>query len=91
VGFVDVAPRKSVYVAKMNARTFKEIFDLRVALECMAVELALAGAIVGLPALQPWFGTASLSPGEFFLAWPFALGLVLMDEARRWLIRRGTS
>jgi sodium/potassium-transporting ATPase subunit alpha len=67
------------------------LFSNRWLLVGMAVELALAGAIVGLPALQPWFGTASLSPGEFFLAWPFALGLVLMDEARRWLIRRGTS
>lgn len=41
VGFVKVAPRKSVYVANMNARAFKDVFDLRVALECLAVELAL--------------------------------------------------
>ena len=39
-GFVTVEPRKGVYVAPMNHDTAKEIFDLRIALECMAVELA---------------------------------------------------
>lgn len=48
IGFLKVAPRKSVYVAKMDARTFKDIFDLRVALECMAVELALPNLPVSL-------------------------------------------
>ncbi len=55
----------------------------------IAVELALAATIVEVPALQFWFGTASLSLKEFFLAWPFAIGLVLMDEVRRWMIRTG--
>jgi DNA-binding GntR family transcriptional regulator len=41
IGFIKVAPRKSIYVATLDARTFKDIFDLRIALECMAVELAL--------------------------------------------------
>jgi sodium/potassium-transporting ATPase subunit alpha len=54
----------------------------------IVVELALAAAIVGVPMLQPWFGTASLSLYEFFLAWPFAVGLILMDELRRWMIRQ---
>lgn len=57
----------------------------------MVVELALAAAIVGLPILQPWFGTTSLTFREFFLAWPFALGLILLDEMRRWLLRRRQS
>lgn len=39
-GFVTIEPRKGVYVAPMNLETLKEIFDLRIALECMAVELA---------------------------------------------------
>ncbi len=67
------------------------LFSNRWLLVGIAVELALAAAIVGIPALQPWFGTASLTLGEFFLAWPFALGLVLMDELRRWIIRRGSA
>jgi sodium/potassium-transporting ATPase subunit alpha len=57
----------------------------------IVVELALAAAIIGIPLLQPWFGTASLSLREFFLAWPFALGLILLDELRRWLVRWQTS
>jgi sodium/potassium-transporting ATPase subunit alpha len=67
------------------------LFSNRWLLVGIAVELALAAAIVSIPALQPWFGTASLTLGEFFLAWPFALGLVLMDELRRWIIRRGSA
>ena len=39
-GFVTIEPRKGVYVASMNDETLREIFDLRIALECMAVELA---------------------------------------------------
>ena len=53
----------------------------------IAAELSLAVAITGIPALQPWFGTASLSLYEFFIAWPFAVGLVCMDEVRRWMLR----
>ena len=64
------------------------LFSNRWLLAGIAVELTLAAAIVGVPALQPWFGTASLSFREFFMAWPFVLGLVLMDELRRWMIRR---
>ena len=64
------------------------LFCNRWLLAGFALELALAAAIVGLPALQYWFGTASLSLKEFFLAWPFAVGLVLMDELRRWMIRK---
>jgi sodium/potassium-transporting ATPase subunit alpha len=54
----------------------------------IATELTLATAIVSLPLLQPWFGTASLSFYEFTLAWPFAAGLLLIDELRRWSIRK---
>ncbi|SNB46029.1 HAD-IC family P-type ATPase [Geobacter sp. DSM 9736] len=54
----------------------------------LGVGLLLAGTIVGLDALHPIFGNASLSLHEFFLAWPFAVALVLLDEARRWIIRQ---
>ena len=39
-GFVKVEPRKGVYVAPMNVETIVEIFDLRIGLECIAIELA---------------------------------------------------
>jgi DNA-binding GntR family transcriptional regulator len=40
IGFVKVAPRRGVYVSKIDQHTFKETFDVRIALECMATELA---------------------------------------------------
>jgi DNA-binding GntR family transcriptional regulator len=39
-GFVTVEARKGIYVAPMDAGAVSEIFDLRIALECMAVERA---------------------------------------------------
>lgn len=39
-GFVNVEPRKGVYVARMGVETIREIFDLRIGLECIAIELA---------------------------------------------------
>jgi DNA-binding GntR family transcriptional regulator len=46
-GFVTVEPRKGVYVAPMNLKTLREIFELRMALECMAIELATSRADAG--------------------------------------------
>jgi DNA-binding GntR family transcriptional regulator len=43
-GFVTVEPRKGVYVAPINLKTLQEIFELRIALECMAIELATTRA-----------------------------------------------
>ncbi|NLF77968.1 MAG: GntR family transcriptional regulator [Chloroflexi bacterium] len=40
IGFVKIVPRRGVYVAQIDQHTFKEIFDVRIALECMATELA---------------------------------------------------
>jgi DNA-binding GntR family transcriptional regulator len=39
-GFLTVSPRKGVFVSPMNLRAFQEIFEVRIALECVAVELA---------------------------------------------------
>jgi DNA-binding GntR family transcriptional regulator len=41
-GFLTVAPRRGVYVAAPDQQQFKEIFDLRIALECLAIESAIA-------------------------------------------------
>jgi DNA-binding GntR family transcriptional regulator len=41
-GLVKVAPRRGVYVSTLDQRTFKHVFDLRIALECLAVESATA-------------------------------------------------
>jgi DNA-binding GntR family transcriptional regulator len=39
-GLVRVAPRRGVYVSTLDQRTFKHVFDLRIALECLAIESA---------------------------------------------------
>ena len=46
-GFVTVEPRKGVYVAEINLKTLREIFELRIALECMAIELATSRGDAG--------------------------------------------
>lgn len=40
-GFVEVFPRRGAFVAKIDAQAVKEIFELRVALECLAVQLSI--------------------------------------------------
>jgi DNA-binding GntR family transcriptional regulator len=40
VGFVTVQPRRGIYVAELDADAFRDIFELRIALECLAVETA---------------------------------------------------
>lgn len=40
-GFVIIAPRKSIVVSKLDQKAFKNVFDLRIALECLAVELSI--------------------------------------------------
>ena len=39
-GFVIVEARKGVFVAPLDAKAVSEIFDLRIALECIAIERA---------------------------------------------------
>jgi DNA-binding GntR family transcriptional regulator len=39
-GLVEVSPRRGVFVAKINRQVLKEIFEIRMALECKAVQLA---------------------------------------------------
>ena len=46
-GFVTVEPRKGVFVAEINQKTLQEIFELRIALECTAIELATSRADAG--------------------------------------------
>jgi DNA-binding GntR family transcriptional regulator len=39
-GFLKVSPRRGVYVAEFDHKDFKDMFDLRIALECLAIESA---------------------------------------------------
>lgn len=40
-GFVTIHPRKYVVVSELDKKAFKDVFDLRIALECLAVELSI--------------------------------------------------
>lgn len=40
VGLIEVSPRRGVFVATPSRKMFRDIFHLRIALECMAVQLA---------------------------------------------------
>jgi DNA-binding GntR family transcriptional regulator len=39
-GFVEVRPRRTVRVVKLDKQAIRDLFDIRIALECMAVESA---------------------------------------------------
>ncbi|MFC1996153.1 GntR family transcriptional regulator [Chloroflexota bacterium] len=41
-GFLIVAPRRGVFVSKFDQTRFKNILDIRSALECLAIELSIA-------------------------------------------------
>ena len=55
------------------------------------VELGLVAAISHISFLQPFFGTAPIGWFEVSLALPFAAAILLGDEFRRWMIRRGNG
>jgi len=54
----------------------------------IASELALIAALVYTPWGQALFGTAALPAAAWLAMLPFALLLLLLEEARKWLVRR---
>lgn len=57
----------------------------------IVTELALVAAVSHVAWLQLFFGTAPIGWFELSLGVPFAILILLGDELRRWLIRRGNS
>ncbi len=55
----------------------------------IAFELCLLAAISYIPAFNTFFGTAPLEPWQLLLSVPFALTILIGDEVRRVLVRRG--
>jgi magnesium-transporting ATPase (P-type) len=64
------------------------IFGNRLLLWGIAFEVVLAAAIVYTPPGQEIFGTAPLDVGIWLFMLPFALVLLLLEEARKWVVRR---
>ncbi|MFT6916396.1 MAG: sodium/potassium-transporting ATPase subunit alpha [Motiliproteus sp.] len=54
----------------------------------IAVELILLGMISYIPAFNIFFGTAPLQGWQLALSVPFAVLILLLDELRRYLVRR---
>jgi DNA-binding GntR family transcriptional regulator len=50
-GYVTIAPRRGVYVSSIDLERLRDIFELRIALECHAIELAAARAPDGVAAV----------------------------------------
>ena len=64
------------------------MFSNKPLLAAIAVALAFAAALVYLPALHGFFGTAALTPGQLATVAPFPFIVWGADEIRRTLIRR---
>jgi calcium-translocating P-type ATPase len=64
------------------------VFTNRLLLAGIAVALAFAAALVYLPALHGFFGTAALSPGQVATVAPYPFIVWGADEIRRWIVRR---
>jgi magnesium-transporting ATPase (P-type) len=64
------------------------VFTNRPLLAGIAVALAFAAALIYVPVLQAFFGTAALTPAQLAIVAPFPIIVWGADETRRWLIRR---
>jgi len=61
----------------------------RLVLLGIATELTLLALIAYVPACNTFFGTAPLAPWQLALSIPFAILILVGDELRRLLVRRG--
>jgi magnesium-transporting ATPase (P-type) len=64
------------------------VFANRFLLGGIAVSLAFAAALIYVPALNSFFGTAPLAPDQLAIVVPFPFIVWAADEIRRWVLRR---
>ena len=64
------------------------IFSNRLILGGIAIELGLIVAIVYTPMGQTLFGTAPIGTAVWLFVIPFALGMLVLEEVRKWGLRR---
>jgi len=57
----------------------------------VATELLLLALIAYVPAFNTFFNTAPLEPWQLMLSVPFAILILVGDEGRRYLLRRGNA
>ena len=57
----------------------------------VGTELLLLALIAYVPAFNTFFGTAPLEPWQLLLSVPFAFAILIGDELRRYMLRRGNN
>ncbi|MGV9611686.1 cation-translocating P-type ATPase [Nocardia xishanensis] len=80
----------TAFAARTDRASLRSIGVLsnRLLLWGIAFELALAGVIIYLPAMQSLLGTAALTPAMLAFTLPYPFIVWGADELRRWLLRR---
>jgi magnesium-transporting ATPase (P-type) len=83
----------SAFAVRTDRASLRQVGVLsnRPLLGAIAVALAFAGAVVYVPALQGFFGTAALSPGQLATVAPFPFVIWGADEVRRMIVRHRES
>ncbi|QSA95561.1 cation-transporting P-type ATPase [Methylococcus sp. EFPC2] len=78
--FVCKSPERSVFGARLFAN--------RLILWGVALEIALIGFIVYTPWGHVLFGTAPIAPEVWLFMLPCAVGLLVLEEGRKWMLAR---
>jgi calcium-translocating P-type ATPase len=67
------------------------LFTNRLVLAGVAAEVAILAALILVPPLARVFGLAPLGAAEWRLLLPFPLVIVLLEEGRKWVVRRRSA
>ncbi|MBS1214322.1 MAG: ATPase, partial [Proteobacteria bacterium] len=80
----------NVFLCKTSTHSLfrAPLLDNRIILCGIALEIALLLAIVYAPAGRSPFGTAPLGMEIWLFMLPFAFGMILLEEARKWLVSK---
>jgi len=88
---VIVCQVANVFASRLRRETLfsKRFFSNKLLFVGIAAELLLLAAILYVPALHPFFGTAPLTLGQLLLGVPFAVGILALDELVKLGVRHG--
>ncbi|HTT53794.1 MAG TPA: cation-transporting P-type ATPase [Streptosporangiaceae bacterium] len=80
----------TAFAVRTNRASLRSVgvFTNRFLLGGIAVSLAFAAALIYLPTLNSWFGTAPLTAAQLAIVVPFPFIVWGADECRRWVLRR---
>ncbi|MBD9363392.1 cation-translocating P-type ATPase [Methylomonas fluvii] len=80
----------NVFICKQRQRGLlaTSFLDNKLILSGIALEIALILTIVYTPWGNALFGTAPIDAGVWLFTLPFVLGMLMLEEFRKWLVRR---